>query len=209
MDNLIKYFDTIESGFRRMKFLTLSAVTLAVAVPSVSIALSYGFVNSRTGSVYVVNGGEASLARLSDGESVRDLEVKDHVSRFHELMFNLAPSTDAVERNIGKAMSFCDKSGYDYYQMLSETDFYARLIAANASQQIAIDSMAVNMGVYPYEAEVMGKLYVMRQSSITAYDFKSRCSLVNIERSESNPHGLMIEKFRVVRNRQIGTRQRN
>ena len=189
MDNLIKYFDTIESGFRRMKFLTLSAVALAVAVPSVSIALSYSFVNRRTGSVYVVTGGEASLARLSDGESVRDLEVRDHVSRFHELMFNLA--------------------GYDYYQMLSETDFYARLIAANASQQIAIDSMAVNMGVYPYEAEVTGKLYVMRQSSITAYDFESRCSLVNIERSESNPHGLMIEKFRVVRNRQLGTRQRN
>lgn len=192
-----------------MKFLTLSAVALGVIVPSVALALSYGFVNRRAGSVYVVNGGEAALARLADEESVRDLEVRDHVERFHELMFNLAPSTDAVERNIGKAMSFCDRSGYDYYQMLSETDFYARLIAANASQQIAIDSMAVDTGSYPYGAEVSGKLYVMRQNSITAYEFESRCSLVNIERSESNPHGLMIERFRVTRNRQIGTRQRN
>ena len=65
------------------------------------------------------------------------------------------------------------------------------------------------MASYPYRSEVFGKLYLIRESNITAYRIRTSCQLVDIGRSKDNPHGLMIEQFRVVSNDKIGTRKRN
>jgi hypothetical protein len=83
------------------------------------------------------------------------------------------------------------------------------MVSANISQEIVIDSVSVDMSSYPYQARTYAKIYMLRESNITAYDFESSCRLVDVQRSRSNPHGLMIEKFRVIRNENIGTRMRD
>ena len=208
MDNVIKYFSNIETGFRKMKFVTLASICASVTVALASVAVAISYVGKANDQVFVVENGAAMVASAAPSGAQKDLEVQDHLTRFHELMFNLSPSSESIKRNIDRALIMSDRSAYDYWRDLSERGFYQRLVSANISQQIVVDSVKVNIGSYPYDAVTYGRLFLIRESNITAYQFESTCRLVDVERSQSNPHGLMIEKFIVRRNENIGTKRR-
>lgn len=208
MENLIKQFNNIETSFRRMKFVTTLCMTAAVVIAVGSVMISGKLMQEGNDKIYVVDKGSAVMAARTDEDLYRDLEAKDHVSRFHELMFNISPSSESIKRNLDKALVMSDKSAYDYYMDLSERGFYQRMISANISQEIVVDSIKVNMTGYPYDANTYGRLFLLRESNITAYSFESSCRLVDVERSQNNPHGLMIEKFTVTKNENLGTRKR-
>ena len=209
MDNLIKYFDNIDSSFRKMKFLTIASLICAGCVCVLSVGIAAWSSEHARESVYVIEKGSAVMARRSHEDANRDMEAADHVTRFHELMFNLSPSSESIKRNVDRALLMSDRSAYDYWMDLSERGFYQRLVSANVSQEIVVDSVKVDMQSYPYGAITYGKLFLLRESNITSYQFESTCRLVEVERSPSNPHGLMIEKFLVTRNDNLGTRKRN
>lgn len=208
MENLIRQFNNIETSFKRMKFLTTLCIAAATVIAVGSVMIAGRLMQEGNDKIYVVDKGSAVMAARTEEDQYRDLEAKDHVSRFHELMFNISPSSESIKRNIDKALVMSDKSAYDYYMDLSERGFYQRLISANISQEIVVDSVKVDMGSYPYSTQTFGKLFLLRESNITAYSFESSCRLVDVERSQSNPHGLMIEKFTVTKNENLGTRKR-
>ena len=74
---------------------------------------------------------------------------------------------------------------------------------------MVVDSVKVDMQNYPYTATTYGTIYVLRESNITAYGLESQCQIIDAERSAVNPHGMMIEKFVVTRNENLGTKPRN
>ena len=208
MHNLIKYFDNIETSFRKMKVITITSVIACATVCICSFAIA-GWTIIETGNqVFVIDKGSAVMAQRTEEDANRDLEATDHVTRFHELMFNLSPNAESIKRNTDKALVMSDKSAYDYWSDLSERGFYQRLVSANVSQEIVIDSVKLDMNTYPYEARTYGRLFMLRESNITAYQLETTCRLVDVERSPGNPHGMMIEKFRVTRNENLGTRNR-
>ena len=209
MDNLIKYFDNIDSSFRKMKFLTIAALVFTGAVSLGSVAFAAWSSEHARDSIYVIEKGSAVMARRTQQDANRDMEAADHVARFHELMFNLSPSSESIKRNVDRALTMSDRSAYDYWMDLSERGFYQRLVSANISQEIVVDSVKVDMQTYPYGAVTYGKLFLLRESNITSYEFESSCRLVEVERSPSNPHGMMIEKFLVTKSDNLGTRKRN
>ena len=209
MDNLIKYFDNIDSSFRKLQFLTIASLICAGCVCVLSVGIAAWSSEHARESVYVIEKGSAVMARRSHEDANRDMEAADHVTRFHELMFNLSPSSESIKRNVDRALLMSDRSAYDYWMDLSERGFYQRLVSANVSQEIVVDSVKVDMQSYPYGAITYGKLFLLRESNITSYQFESTCRLVEVERSPSNPHGMMIEKFLVTRNDNLGTRKRN
>ena len=209
MDKIIKYFDTIETSFRKLKFITVASIASGVIIALGAVYISGQQMLSNNDNIYVIDRGSAVMAARSGQDAYRDLEVKDHIERFHELMFNLSPNSESIKRNLDRALVMSDKSAYDYWSDLSERGFYSRIVSANISQEIVIDSVKVDMSAYPYQAKTYAKVFMLRESNITAYDFESSCRLVDVERSPSNPHGLMIEKFRVSKNENMGTRQRD
>ena len=176
MDNIIKYFDNIDSSFRKMKFLTIAALICAGAVCIGSVGIAAWSSEHARQTVYVIDKGSAVMARRTPEDANRDMEAADHVTRFHELMFNLAPSSESIKRNVDRALTMSDRSAYDYWMDLSERGF---------------------------------KLFLLRESNITSYEFESTCRLLEVERSPSNPHGMMIEKFLVTKSDNLGTRKRN
>ena len=209
MDKIIKYFDTIETSFRKLKFITVASIASGVIIALGAVYISGQQMLSNNDNIYVIDRGSAVMAARNGQDAYRDLEVKDHIERFHELMFNLSPNSESIKRNLDRALVMSDKSAYDYWSDLSERGFYSRIVSANISQEIVIDSVKVDMSSYPYQAKTYAKVFMLRESNITAYDFESSCRLVDVERSQSNPHGLMIEKFRVSKNENLGTRQRD
>ena len=210
MENVVKYFNTIEGSFKRMKVITISSLAVAALVALGSLVYSFAFVAKHSDNIYLLDSNGGAVSATVSGAGVdRQLEAEDHVLRFHELMFNLSPSTDAIKRNIDRALVMSDRSAFDYYNDLQERGYYSRLVSANITQQMSIDSVKVNMSSYPYDVRTYAKLYVIRESNITMYEFESTGRLVEIGRSKNNPHGLMLERFNVVRNDQVETRRRN
>lgn len=204
----MKYFGGIDQELRSRKILVVATLLFSAAVCIGVVVASFMFVRQSRDTVYVVDKGSTIMASIADGDVQRDLEVEDHVRRFHELMFNLAPSTESQKRNLEQALHMADRSAYDWWRDQSEVGFYSRLVSANISQEIQIDSVQFSMQAYPYPARLFGKVYLTRESNITAYDFVSECRLSDVPRSRSNPHGLMIEKFTIKRYESLGTRKR-
>ena len=209
MDKLIKHFNDIEQSFKVMKYITTLALGAAVVVILGAMLLYTNKAESITDTIYVVDRGSAVMASRSPEDGYRDIEANDHVLRFHELMLNVTPNAESIKRNLDRALILSDKSAYDYYMDLSEKGFYQRMISANITQEFVVDSVKVDLESYPYNVKTYGKLYLMRESNINLYEFESQGQLVEVERSPSNPHGLMLEKFHVTRNENIGTRRRN
>lgn len=209
MDNLIEYFGTIEQAFKKTKLLTISTLACAAVIAIGSLVFAFMYASSKTDLIYVTDAmGQTVSARADDAGFWRGIECKDHVMRFHEYMFNLSPSSDAIERNVERALVLADKSAYDYYQDMAERDYYTRLVNANIIQQIIIDSVHVNMNIYPHDVHTYATIYLTRESNITSYAFESTARIVEMGRSENNPHGLMLERFNVIRNDKIETRKR-
>lgn len=208
MNKLIEHFNDINRSFNVMKQFALTALAVSGIVVIAAVALTTKRLNDLQGTVYVVDRGSAVMASRSSEDAYRDIEAKDHVLRFHELMLNVTPNAESVKRNLDRALILSDKSAYDYYMDLSERGFYQRMISANITQEFVPDSVKVDMETYPYTVRTYGKLYLMRESNISLYEFESQGQLVEVERSPSNPHGLMLEKFHVARNENIGTRRR-
>ena len=208
MNDIIRFQKSIEASFRRTKFLTGMTILLCSLVAVVSVFASYSFAREQKAQIYVLDKGQSFLALQSDGMATKDLEIIDHVTRFHELFFNMAPNANAIIQNVNRALVLSDKSVYDYYSDLSEQGFYTRLVQANITQQMVVDSVQVDIGTYPYTARCYAHQYMIRESNITTYEFESTCQLMEISRSKDNPHGLMIEKFVVARNESLGTKKR-
>lgn len=208
MNDIIRFQKSIEASFRRTKFLTGMTILLCSIVAVVSVFASYSFAREQKEQIYVLDKGQSFLALQSDGMATKDLEIIDHVTRFHELFFNMAPNANAIIQNVNRALVLSDKSVYDYYSDLSEQGFYTRLVQANITQQMVVDSVKVDIGTYPYAARCYAHQYMIRESNITTYEFESTCQLMEISRSKDNPHGLMIEKFVVARNESLGTKKR-
>lgn len=208
MENVVKYFGGIDQELRCRKILVVATLCFSAAVCIGVVVASFMFVRQSRDTVYVVDKGSTIMASIADGDVQRDLEVEDHVRRFHELMFNLAPSTESQKRNLEQALHMADRTAYDWWRDQSEAGYYSRLVSANISQEIQIDSVQFSMQAYPYPARLFGKVYLTRESNITAYDFVSECRLSDVPRSRSNPHGLMIEKFVIKRYESLGTRKR-
>ena len=209
MDKLIKHFNDIEQSFKVMKYITTLALATAAAVILGAMLLYTRKTEELTGKIYVVDRGSAVMASRTPEDGYRDIEADDHVLRFHELMLNVTPNAESIKRNLDRALILSDKSAYDYYMDLSEKGFYQRMISANITQEFVADSVRVDLQSYPYRVRTYGKLYLMRESNINLYEFESEAQLVEVERSPSNPHGLMLEKFHVTRNENIGSRRRN
>lgn len=208
MDNLIRHFGWVDDQFKATRMLTTAVLAFSAVTVTATLLLSFRFVRLSRDTIYVVDGGSAVMATMADGSAQREQEIEDHVTRFHELMFNLAPTRESHDRRFEAAFNMADRSAYEYWNDQNETGYYTRLISANISQEILVDSVKLSMSSYPYPAVLYGKVQLVRESNITRFDFASRCQLREVARSRQNPHGLLVEKFEVTMYENIGTRRR-
>lgn len=194
----------IETSFRQIRLLAVVFTCLCAAVALFSLWSAYDFAEKQREKIYVLDGGKSLMLALSqDMAQNRPVEAREHVRRFHELFFTLAPEKSAIEGNITRALALSDKSAYNYYRDLSEKGYYNRLISGNIIQNIQVDSIVCDFDRYPYPVTAYARQLIIRQSNITERSLVTTCRLMNCSRSEGNPHGFLIEAFEVRENRDI------
>ncbi len=199
----------IEKSFKGLNRLTFLCVGLSF-VFSLTVGLAaLNYAERQREKIYVLDQGKSLLLALqTDAVMSKELEIKDHVSRFHELMFTLSPQKQTIQENLDRAFNLADRSAYEYSQDLAEKGYYSRLVSANISQQMIVDSVVFQGNGYPYQVKTYARQYVIRESTMSEYAFVSSCQVLNASRSDVNPHGLIVEKFAVLENNLIETRKR-
>lgn len=196
--------NTIETGIKKLKLFTFSVIALCAIISITSIISALSFAERQRQKIYVLDNGKSLLLALqTDKVANRNIEATDHVKRFHELFFTLAPNVESIEHNINAALNLSDKRAYEVYNDLQEQGYYSRLISASISQSIIIDSVKLNMATYPYTADTYARMHIIRSNSITTKNLITTCCLIDIARSDTNPHGLLIEKFEILDNSTI------
>ena len=199
----------IEKSFKKLSSLTLVSVAGSLIFALIVGLYAISFADKQRQKIYVLDQGKSLLLALqTDAIMSKDVEIRDHVTRFHELMFTLSPQKQTIQENLDRAFNLADRSAFEYSQDLAEKGYYSRLVSANISQQMIVDSVKFVSTSYPYQVKTYARQYVVRESTVSQYSFVSTCQLINAGRSDVNPHGLIIEKFKVVENNLVETRKR-
>ena len=207
-NSAIQFLADIQAGVKRSRIASIAVAAIAAVTVVASLVYTYTYTLSQKEQVYVLDQGAVLSAFKADNGVQKDLEIINHVTRFHELLFNLSPNIEMINANARKALELADGSAYDFFRDLQEKQYYSRLISINAVQQIQVDSVKFDLSAYPYTARTYSSLYILRESVIAKYDYRTACELVDVERSLTNPHGLLIRKFREEHNELVETRKR-
>lgn len=204
-----KSLKNIESSFKQIRLFTLVFIVLCFGVVGVVVIKSYQFAEEQRQKIYVLDNGKSLMVALSQDMSInRPVEAREHVRRFHELFFTVAPDKNAIESNVKRAFNLADQSAFNYYKDLQEKGYYNRIISGNIQQRVEVDSLAADFDSYPYTVKTYARQFIIRSSNLTIRSLITNCSLVNSVRSDSNPQGFTIEKFNVLENKDIETVER-
>lgn len=199
-----KTLRNIENSFKQMRLYAMVFALLCIMVTGYTVWQSYHFAEQQRQKVYVLDNGKSLMLALAQDASInRPVEAREHIRRFHELFFTLAPDKDAIESNMKRAFNLADKSAFDYYKDLAEKGYYNRIISGNVQQRIDVDSVVCNFDIYPYAVKTYAKQFIIRSSNVTKRNLVTSCHLVNSVRSDNNPQGFNLEKFVVIENRDI------
>lgn len=204
-----KSLTNIETSFKQIRLYAIVFACVCVVVSAYAVYASYQFAGEQREKIYVLDQGKSLMLALSqDAANNRPVEAREHVRRFHELFFTIAPDKDAIEKNMERAFLLCDKSAFDYYKDLAEKGYYNRAISGNVNQRVEINSILCNFEHYPYEITTYARQFIVRQSNVTERSLVTTCTLQNSVRSDNNPQGFLIEHFLVRENRDLQTYKR-
>jgi conjugative transposon TraK protein len=113
------------------------------------------------------------------------------------------PDEKVIQANITRALYLADRSAKEQYDNLKENSYYANIISGNISQELIIDSIRVNIEMNPYYFLLYGKQKIIRPSSVVLRNLVTEGYLRNVSRSDNNPHGFLIEKWKILQNRDL------
>jgi conjugative transposon TraK protein len=137
------------------------------------------------------------------------VEARDHVKTFHQYFFTLDPDEKVIQTNMAKALYLADGSARKVYQSLKENNYYTGIISGNVSQEISVDSVRVNTDSTPFYFRCYATQRIIRLSSVTTRSLVTEGYLRSISRSDNNPHGFLIERWKTIENRDLKTENRS
>ena len=199
-----KSLKNIESSFKQIRVMAIIFLALCATVTGYALWSSYAFAERQREKIYVLDQGKSLMLALSqDLSQNRPVEAREHVKRFHELFFTLAPDKAAIESNITRALRLADKSAFYHYNDFAEKGYYNRIISGNINQRIEVDSISCNFDHHPYTVRTYARQVIIRESNLTERSLVTTCALQNSVRSDNNPHGFILENFAIVENHDL------
>jgi conjugative transposon TraK protein len=205
---MFKSMKNIDTAFRYIRLVSLAVIVGLSVVTSVAIYKAYEYSGAAQDRLYVLVNGKALEAYASDRKENIRVEAGDHVHMFHKYFFTLSPDESNIKENITKALYLADGSAKRTYDDLTEKNYYGNLISGNVSQTIRIDSIQLDMDIYPFHFRCFAKQEITRPTSIVMRSLTTEGFIRNVERSTHNPHGFLIERWTTLENRDISVKER-
>jgi conjugative transposon TraK protein len=201
---MFKQLTNIESSFKHIKWFSLAMVMSSIIISIYALYESHTTIRSMQGKVYVIAGDKFMQAVATERSENLPVEIRAHVGNFHQAFFELEPDDAVIKRNITKALYLADISAKQEYDNLRESGYYSDVISGNISQRVLDpDSILVNMALQPYYFRYYGKLQIIRATSIATRSIVSEGYIRMSKISDNNAHGMLIEKWKVLDNRDL------
>ena len=205
---MFKQAKNIDTAFRQLRLFSILVIISSCLVSCYVIYNSYKSTAAVQSRIYILANGKALEAFAGDRKENIPVEARDHVKMFHTYFFSLDPDDKVIQSNINKALYLADGSAKRVYESLKENNYYTGIISGNVSQEITVDSVWINMKVYPYYFRCFATERITRITTITTRSLITEGYLRNVSRSDNNPHGFLIEKWNTIQNKDLKTENR-
>lgn len=196
-------FKNIDTAFRHIKTFSIFLICACVLVSGFAIYKSFDMVRTNNAKVYILANGKAIEAFSAERKDNIGVEIRDHVKMFHHWFFTLDPDEKVIQRNMLLALNLADQSAKKSYDNLKEQGYFTNLISANISQEIAVDSVELNLDVYPYYFKCFATQQLVRSTSTVVRRLVTQGYLRNVSRSDNNPHGFLIQRWETLLNEDV------
>ena len=205
---MFQHLKNIDSAFSHIRLFSILVIVCCTTISLYSIWKGFNATAQAKEKIYVLAGGKGLEALGSDRKSNIPVEARDHIATFHIRFFNLSPDEKAIQSTLTKAMYLADASAKRQYDNLKENGYYSGIVAGNISQEFILDSIQLNSDSYPYHFTCFGHQRIIRSSSIAIRTLITSGYLRNVDRSENNPHGFLIEKWEITENKNSNEQSR-
>jgi conjugative transposon TraK protein len=200
---MFNQFKNIDSAFKHIRTFSILFMIVCVALCVVVIIKSYQVVERAQSKVYILANGKALEAFSAGRKDNIPAEAKDHISMFHYYFFTLSPDDKAIHANIKRALYLADQTAKKQYDNLRENGYYANIISGNISQAIVIDSISIDIDQFPIAFQCKARQIITRSTSVVTRSLITEGVLRNVERSDNNSHGFLIERWNTIENKDI------
>lgn len=205
---MFKKMKNIDVAFRYIRLFSLFLILGCIIITLFIARQSFQLSSQSQQKIFILANGKALEAYASERKDNINVEATDHVKMFHFYFFSLDPDDKVIQVNINKALYLADGSAKKQYDNLKENGYYSNLISGNISQEIQMDSIYININIYPFYFRYTGLETIIRPTSIVTRSLITEGYLRNVSRSDNNAHGFLIEKWKVLENKDLKIQNR-
>ena len=198
----------IDTAFRQTRSFFIIALICIVLLCSYGYYAAFKIAGDAQNKIYVLSDGKALVAMAADRGQKITVEARDHIKTFHQYFFTLTPDDKQIQANITQALYLADGSAKRVYDDLKEGNYYSNLISGNVSQTVQRDSIAVSTDHEPFYFRYYGSQEITRATTIVTRSLVTEGYLRRVEQSDNNPHGFLIEKWKILENKDITVKNR-
>jgi len=197
----------IEQKVKLAKLLSILSFAFSFAIVILMMMFLSKQLSESRKSIYILDKDIPILAKQTDESVNRPVEYKAHVNVFHSLFFTLTPDNKYIEYQMKKAMYLIDESGIQQYNNLKEKGLFNQILSSSAVLTIQTDSIFLDMPSKFFR--YYGKQRIERKSSIVVRSLITEGYLKDVPRSQNNPHGVLIERWKTVENKDLKNEAKN
>jgi conjugative transposon TraK protein len=200
---MFQQLKNIDTAFKHIKLFSIVLMAICLVITVFALFKSYQMLSSANDKIYILSNGKILEAFSASRKENVHVEAKDHIATFHHYFFSLDPDDKVIHANISKALYLADQTAKAQYDNLKEEGYYNNLISANISQKISIDSIQIDINQIPYYFRCFATQELIRSSSTVKRSLVSEGFLRGVSRSDNNPHGFLIEKWKIITNQDV------
>lgn len=191
----------IERKIHLAATVSIGSLILSLAIVLVTVVFYNRQLANARRTIYILDKDVPILARQTDQQLNRPVEYKADIDLFHSLFFTLTPDNKFIEYQMKKAMYLVDETGIQQYNNLKEKGYFNQILSSSAVLTLITDSIEVDVAHKFFR--YYGKQQIERKSSTVIRSLITEGYLKDIPRSPNNPHGVLIEHWKTIENKDL------
>jgi conjugative transposon TraK protein len=195
------FIKNIEAKMKMSLWIAIASMLTSIIVSALAFSYSKKMVTEERKHIYVLDKNIPLVAVSTNIEDNREVEYKADVETFHQLFFTLPPDDKFIANQLQKAMYLIDASGIAQYNTLKEKGYFTNLVATSSISTCTMDSIQLDMNSGHFI--FYGKQKIQRPSMITIRSLITEGWLIDQPRTDNNPHGVLITKWKTLENKDL------
>ena len=193
----------IDTAFKQTRLIAILTLISSFLFCAMVMVVAMNMVTKGKGKIYITNGyGNTLTAYQIAANENRKAEVKAQVRNFHALLYDITPNPDEIKKKVDQVLLMGDASVKAFMDKRGDS-YYKKLISSSVEIKYELDSIRVNIDVYPYKAVQYGKEIVQTQVGFLVKNLITSLELSDVARTDDNPHGLLVGGFEIHKNNRI------